>query len=446
MELSYPSILRQSEAGGMPKPGTLNVLVVDDQTSVLKLVRKMLYDLNCFRLIAEAEDGEAAWSKLKKNRQDQFDIVITDIYMPKLDGIGLITRCRKSTFARDMPFLVITGETRPEILAVLGEMGVRDCLVKPFSMQLLQQRIHSLFQKMIDPLEKSYNSIAHLAEEGDYQEALARLARLSDEEAEKPRWLNLKGEIFLGMGQFDTARDCVEKALTCCDYYLNALCIQAKLEEKAGNLEAAVEFLQKADALSPMLVDRKIALGDLLFRLDRQEDGRKILCKAASITRDIDTKLQITEMLSENGFDLDADKIIGRLFSFKYVNIETCNKIGISLRKQNKFRKAESAYKSALNYLPNSPVIYYNLAILHLYESNQARANECFTKALALDPGFSEARSMLDLLAGRQVPNNNRHQSPRTFHNGNGRCVNACRRSTCPIAHHARTREATLPS
>lgn len=397
MEHAAFSASRKSDAEGASQEALLDVLVVDDQPSVQKMVKKMIYDLNYFKTIDLAEDGEAAWKRLKNRRTEQFDVVLTDIYMPRLDGIGLIRRCRKSTFARDVPFLVITGETKPEVLAVLSEIGVRDCLVKPFSLQLLKDRINMVLQRLADPVEKSHTEITHLVADGDYHEALARLEQLGGDESVKPRWLNLRGEIHLGMGDLIKARECIEKALTFCDAYLTALCNHAKLEEKAGNTAAAVESLEKADAISPLMVDRKITLADLLFQLDRDEDGKKILCKAASITNDVETKLQISEMLNDNGFNDDSNKIIDRLLYFKYANVETFNKIGISLRKQSKFSKAEKAYIAALNYHPDNATIYYNLGILYLYASNKSKACLCFNNALAHKKDFAEAQEMLDI-------------------------------------------------
>lgn len=374
----------------------LNVLIVDDQPSVQRLIKKMLHDIGYFKDIDVAADGEAAWESIAKKRVGQYDMVITDLFMPKLDGIGLITRCLKTPFARDIPFLAITGQTKPEIFAVLGEVGVRDCLVKPFSHKLLEDRVTILLQRLRDPVEKSFSEISNLIQDGSFEEAYSGLERLSAQESEKPRWLNLKGEILLGMGKLDDARECIEKALTSCDCYLTALCNQAKLEEKAGNIEKAIDSLEKADALSPLMVSRKITLGDLLFQVNREKDAEEILCKAASITQDCETKFQIAEKLSEKGFDKNADKIIKRLLTFRATNIETYNKIGIKLRKEKKYKDAEKAYFAALTYFPANAAIYYNLGVLSLYESKNEKACECFKKALGINPDFLDAQDMLD--------------------------------------------------
>jgi len=374
----------------------LKVLVVDDQVSVVRTVAKMVHDSGYFSIIDVADDGEQAWSKISKRPADQYDVVITDLYMPKLDGIGLIGRCHKSSIARDVSFMVITGETNPEVFAALSEMGVLECLVKPFSFKLFMDRINVFLQRLTDPVEKSYTEVSHLIADGDYREALAKLQQLDKSELVKPKWLNMKGEIYLGMGFLNHARECIEQALKSCEGYLTALCNQAKLEEKAGNLAAAAAALEKADAISPLMVDRKIDLSDLFFQLDRDEEGKEMLCKAGAMTQDVDTKLEVSEKLTKKGYTKEADKIISRLLSFKFSGIENCNKIGISLRKQGKYREAERSYMSALTYHPDNAAIYYNMGVLYLYEAKSMRATECFTKAMKLNPEFSKARAMLD--------------------------------------------------
>ena len=392
--LTLPVKQKPDEAKGMDDD--LKVLVVDDQVSVLTRVAKMLHDLGCSKVVDLAEDGEQAWSKISKGQGSRYDIVITDLYMPRLDGIGLISRCRASDFARNVPFVVITGETNPEVFAALSEMGAQECLVKPFSYDQFKNRISALLRRLRDPAEKSFTEVSDLIAEGDYGNALARIEQLDEIELAKPKWLNLKGEIYLGMGFLSHARECIEQSLKSCECYLSALSNQAKLEEKAGNLAAAASALEKADALSPRMVGRKIDLGDLYFQLDRNEEGKEMLCKAGAMAQDVDTKLQVSEILTENGYEKEADKIINRLLSFKYTGIENYNKIGISLRKQGKFKEAEQSYMAALNYHSDNASIYFNMGVLHLYEAKIERAAECFAKALKINPEFSKARAMLD--------------------------------------------------
>jgi len=85
------------------------VLIVDDSLTVRELERKLLtsrgYD------VTTAVDGEDGWNTLREGR---FDMVITDVDMPRLDGIGLVERIRSNSRLRDLPVMIVSYKDRPE--------------------------------------------------------------------------------------------------------------------------------------------------------------------------------------------------------------------------------------------------------------------------------------------------------------------------------------------
>lgn len=119
----------------------------------------------------------------------------------------------------------------------------------------------------------------------------------------------------------DLARECIQTAVTFCDSYLTALFTNAKLENESSNLPAAVESMEKANAISPLVVETKIALSDLLFQVNREEDGKAMLCKATPITNDVKTRLQISEIPNNKGYAKEANRIVHWIVSLKYSSI-----------------------------------------------------------------------------------------------------------------------------
>lgn len=116
------------------------VLVVDDAQVMRRACEKMLqadYD------IVLANDGEAGWETLS-NRRD-FDMLITDIQMPRLDGYGLICRVRADNDPRirDLPIITITGAEDDETRIRAYACGSTDFITKPFDKKLLQSRVHA---------------------------------------------------------------------------------------------------------------------------------------------------------------------------------------------------------------------------------------------------------------------------------------------------------------
>lgn len=108
--------------------GQLSILTVDDSRSMRALLRVTLQDAGFD--VAEAEDGEDALARLA---EAPFDLVITDINMPRLDGFGLIERVRSERLHHvDRPILVLSTERSDEKKARARSAGATGWVVKPF--------------------------------------------------------------------------------------------------------------------------------------------------------------------------------------------------------------------------------------------------------------------------------------------------------------------------
>lgn len=88
------------------------VLVVDDEPSLLFLSRLSLELAG--HEVAEAPDGAAALERLA---QSDFDVVVTDLMMPVLDGNELLRRLRADERTRELPVIVYSSVERPEVEA-----------------------------------------------------------------------------------------------------------------------------------------------------------------------------------------------------------------------------------------------------------------------------------------------------------------------------------------
>lgn len=109
------------------------ILTVDDSISMRALLRMTLCG-NGYEVV-EAEDGLAALSLLET---DEFDLIITDINMPHLDGFGLIERLRGEQRRHvDRPILVLTTESSEEKKARARRAGATGWIVKPFDPEKL---------------------------------------------------------------------------------------------------------------------------------------------------------------------------------------------------------------------------------------------------------------------------------------------------------------------
>ena len=375
---------------------SLKVLAVDDHPSMRSILRKMLYQMRYFEAIEEAIDGEEAWEKMQVQ---SFHLVITDVNMPRLDGGRLLRRCRSRIDLRDVPFLIISGESIQDVVALTAEWGAYDYLVKPFSYTELKRRVDAIFAKYQDPEEVLFREIEKLKEQGYWAETLEKIGILERKIPDlKPKWLNLKGECLLHLNQPEQAELCFQRAIGKSDIFLPAYKNYAALKLKLGDKKEAINLLEVADRLSPLEVDRKIGLGRLLFQADREEEGKACLEKAVKIAPQDEKEsylLKVAEAYMEAECFNEAEELFVKVLKDNPNQVETYNRLGIALRRQGKLADAERFYSMALKSHPHNAAIHYNLGVLQLNRQEKEKARHSFKEALRLDPSFKRAAELL---------------------------------------------------
>lgn len=116
------------------------ILIVDDSESIREAVGFTLE--NAHYKVDKAEDGVEALKKLEKN---QYQLIITDLYMPNLDGIGLIKEIRTKTGHQFIPILFLTTENNGKRKEEARAAGATGWIVKPF----VPEKLVAVVQKLI---------------------------------------------------------------------------------------------------------------------------------------------------------------------------------------------------------------------------------------------------------------------------------------------------------
>ena len=118
----------------------MNVLIVDDYQTMLRILRNLLRQLN-FKNIDEASDGSEA---LKKLRAKPFGLIISDWNMEPMTGIQLLREVRADEKLKHIPFVMITAESKSENVIAAKEAGVSNYIVKPFNAETLKGKLISV--------------------------------------------------------------------------------------------------------------------------------------------------------------------------------------------------------------------------------------------------------------------------------------------------------------
>lgn len=118
----------------------LRVLVIDDSTTVLAILKKMLTQNGCE--VFEALDAE---SGLEQAFADPPDLILLDIVLPGMSGFVALRLLRKNPQTHDVPVIMISGNKQATEEYYVQRIGADDFMTKPFTRAELFERVQRVF-------------------------------------------------------------------------------------------------------------------------------------------------------------------------------------------------------------------------------------------------------------------------------------------------------------
>jgi two-component system chemotaxis response regulator CheY len=128
----------------MPTASAIRALIVDDQLTSRALIRDGLQQLG-IQDIGMAADGEQG---LKSVMQKPVHLIISDLNMPNLDGLGFLRAVRANPPTKNSAFIMLTGRGDREIIEKAAKCGVNNYLVKPFTIPSLKGAIEAVLGRL----------------------------------------------------------------------------------------------------------------------------------------------------------------------------------------------------------------------------------------------------------------------------------------------------------
>lgn len=124
----------------------MKILVVDDMATMRKIIKNMLTQIG-FTNLTEADDGEPAWKMIQEAQEvgAPYEFIVSDWNMPKMSGLDLLKNIRSTPKFKNLPFLMITAEAEQSNVVIAVKAGVSNFIVKPFSAQVLKEKISKIF-------------------------------------------------------------------------------------------------------------------------------------------------------------------------------------------------------------------------------------------------------------------------------------------------------------
>ncbi len=122
---------------------SMRVLVVDDYTTMIRIIRNLLRQLG-FAHIDDATDGSAALTKMRDRR---YGLVISDWNMEPMTGYDLLKQVRSDPELCATPFIMVTAESKTANVIAAKQAGVNNYIVKPFNAETLKNKIEAVFAR-----------------------------------------------------------------------------------------------------------------------------------------------------------------------------------------------------------------------------------------------------------------------------------------------------------
>ena len=122
----------------------MKILIVDDFSTMRRIIKNLLRDLG-YTNTHEADDGNTALPMLKSG---DFDFLVTDWNMPGMTGIDLLKQIRADEQLASLPTLMVTAEAKRDQIIEAAQAGVNGYVVKPFTAQVLKEKIDKIFERV----------------------------------------------------------------------------------------------------------------------------------------------------------------------------------------------------------------------------------------------------------------------------------------------------------
>ena len=179
------------------------ILLIDDDVLVLKTIRKLL-SLKGHELF-ECKSSEEALGLVKK---ETFDLVITDIRMPGLNGIQMLEKIRDDQQNKNLPVILITGYASEDAPIEAFRLNADDYILKPFNSDQLLASVQRIFER----------SPAERGKERAMYEVVAEIKKLAADFRSQNQRKIFEDEIFKGFLEslekkiFEMEKNLIKKA------------------------------------------------------------------------------------------------------------------------------------------------------------------------------------------------------------------------------------------
>ncbi len=243
---------------------SMSILIVDDMKSMRLTIRKMLQNLKIGSNLMFAENGREGLAILYK---ENCDIAIVDWNMPVMNGIDMLDRIRNDRKLRDLPVIMVTAESKRDIVSDGAENEIDAYLLKPLTLAILDERIRTVVEKVNNPDSATIHRLKarDLEENQDYNGAIEQIRIALKHNPSASRLLRQLGLLYFKIKKPDIAEKCLLKAAAVNKQDIITRVHLTDFYIKQNELEKAAQFFLEILSLSTKYNEKAMVFAEKLL-------------------------------------------------------------------------------------------------------------------------------------------------------------------------------------
>jgi predicted O-linked N-acetylglucosamine transferase (SPINDLY family) len=246
----------------------------------------------------------------------------------------------------------------------------------------------------VGPSQEQIDSIISILSIGKFQEALEKTTILSQQYPGESLLSNISGACYQGLGQFDAAIKCYEKAITINPSYYKAHYNLGGVLQELGKLNSSIKSFERALSIKPDYAEAHNNIGNVFKELDQFDNAIK------SFRRAIEIKPNYLEAHFNLGSIFqDLNNLEAAIISYERVLVikpnfaELHNNLGVIFQGIGQLDSAQEHLEDAVRIMPDFSEAFNNLGNVFKELNQLDRAINCFNKAVAINPNFDKAHN-----------------------------------------------------
>ncbi len=343
----------------------LKILLAESHGELRNIIKNYLVS-DGFNDVSITENGKSALAKLKSHT---VDLIIADAELPEINGLELLAFVRRDNSLKETPFLLVASDVKQELVAKAAELGVDGYMIKPFTHQVLIDKVESIFERKFNPDAGliTAKEAQNMLEAGDLDGALEKYKEALESTKTAMASLHHKvGGVYEKLDREEEAEENYHKSIKMSEFFAKTYDALGSMKMRQGDEDEAASFLKKSVSISPLNPERQFKLGEALLVTDEAEDAEKAFKRSLKI-----------------------DPKQTHIF----------NRLGISLRRQGKLTESISYFQRALSVTKDDENLYYNAGLVFVQMDDKESALPLLEKALELNPHFDEAKGLLEKIS-----------------------------------------------